>query len=83
MVITETKGNKKKIRSKPSERRNVKKISENKRNAKLTIKEVNEIRSKYSTGEYTQIELARMYGLKKSGISDLLNGKTWKNQGCF
>ena len=77
------KGNKNKIRSKPSKRRNVNKISDNKRNAKLTIKEVDEIRSKYSTGEYTQIELARMYGLKKSGISDLLNGKTWKNQGCF
>ena len=69
------KGNKNK---KGSKRRNGNKSSENKRNSKVTIKEVNEIRSKYSTGGYTQIELARMYGLKRSGISDLLSGKTWK-----
>lgn len=49
-----------------------------KRNSKVTIREVDEIKEKYSTGKYTQIELGNMYGLKRSGISDLLNGKTWK-----
>lgn len=52
--------------------------SKNKRNSKITVKEVREIRDKYSTGGYTQVELAEMYGLKKSAISDLLNGKSWK-----
>ena len=52
--------------------------SKNKRNSKITVKEVREIRDKYSTGGYTQVELAETYGLKKSAISDLLNGKSWK-----
>ena len=53
--------------------------SGNKKNSKVTIKEANEIREKYSTGKYTQIELGNMYGLKRSAMSDLLNGKTWKD----
>ena len=52
--------------------------ADSKRNSKVTIKEVDEIRDKYSTGEYTQIKLAKMYGLKRSAMSNLLNEKSWK-----
>ena len=52
--------------------------SVNKRNSKVTIKEADEIRKKYSTGNYTQIELGNIYGLKRSAMSNLLNEKSWK-----
>ena len=40
----------------------------------LTDSQVEAIRSKYSTGEFTQKELARMYGVGQPHISDLVNG---------
>lgn len=48
-------------------------------NPKITRKEVNEIRDKYSTGEYTRAELCKMYGLKRSAMANLLNKISWKD----
>ena len=44
---------------------------------KFTIKEVNEIREKYNTGNYFQRELANEYGVTQSTISHLINKKTY------
>jgi hypothetical protein len=45
--------------------------------AKLTWKEVKEIREKYSTGKYTHEMLAKDYHISKSTISDIIRNKTW------
>jgi len=43
------------------------------------IEEVNEIRELYATGNYTQKELAKKYGVSSRLISFILNNKIWRN----
>lgn len=47
-------------------------------NSKLKDDDVREIRILYGFG-FSQRELAEMYGVKRSPIAFLLNGKTWKH----
>ncbi|WP_311431800.1 HNH endonuclease [Facklamia hominis] len=51
----------------------------NSRNSKVTVDEVNEIRNLYASDKYTQAELAKKFGLKKSAISSIVNYESWKN----
>lgn len=46
--------------------------------AKLTEKQVQDIRALYATGEYTQDELGVMFGVARSRISETCNRKTWR-----
>ncbi len=48
-------------------------------NAKLTEAQVIEIRSTWKPWVYTARMLSAKYGVKKSVIVDILNGKTWKH----
>jgi hypothetical protein len=48
-------------------------------NQRLTEKQVKEIRRKYPSGNYTQLELAKFYGVTQTCISDILVFKTWKH----
>lgn len=43
----------------------------------LTIEQAVEAREKYATGDYTQADLAREYGVKHNVMSMLLNNKTY------
>lgn len=52
---------------------------ENHGSAKLTEKQVLEIRQKYSTGNYTQKELAEHYGVFNTLISRITLRKIWKH----
>ena len=47
------------------------------RSSKLNWQRVGEIRSKYATGNYTQIELATEYGVHYTHISDIINNYRW------
>lgn len=47
--------------------------------AKLTEKQVKELREKWSTGKYTQKALGAEYGVKQSLVSQLVNRKVWKH----
>lgn len=47
-------------------------------NAKLTMEDVKEIREKYAKGDIIQKELGRQYGINRSHISHIINGKSWK-----
>jgi group I intron endonuclease len=53
---------------------------ENNGQSKLTWDIVNEIREKYSSGEYRQKDLAAEYGIRQSNISDIVNYKLWKRE---
>lgn len=55
------------------------KRAKNSRNSKVTPSEVKEIRALYESGDYTQIELAKRFGLKKSAMSNIVNYKNWKH----
>jgi len=46
-------------------------------NAKLTNKQVEEIRNRYASGEY-QTPLAKEYGVSQNAISLIIRGKTYK-----
>ena len=46
--------------------------------AKLSIKEVEEIRRLYATGHYSQRELAKIYGVNHNTIGSAYNRETWK-----
>ena len=46
-------------------------------NAKITADDVHEIRSLYKTGKYTQKELGKEYGIKRSAVGDIVNYKSW------
>lgn len=46
-------------------------------NAKLTALQVSEIRELYTKKEFIQRELAKMYGVSQSVISDIINQKMW------
>jgi plasmid maintenance system antidote protein VapI len=45
--------------------------------AKLTWDQVNEIREKYSTGNYSQRQLAKEYKIAQPTIEHIINNKTW------
>ena len=47
-------------------------------NAKLTMEEVSTIRSRYSSGGISARELGRKYGVDKSVIVRIVNGKSWR-----
>ena len=47
--------------------------------SKLTWKSVQEIRSKYDSGKFIQLQLSKMYGVSGPVISQIVNGKIWKN----
>lgn len=46
---------------------------------KLTLKEANEIRSKYAGGNVTYGDLSQEYGVSKSSVGDIIRGKTYIN----
>jgi len=45
----------------------------------LTNVKVKEIRNKYSTGKYTQVQLAKEYGVTNQNIYYIVHNKTWKD----
>jgi len=47
-------------------------------NSKLTENDVRKIRAEYSTGDVSQAELARAYGLSKQTICNVVRGHAWK-----
>ena len=47
--------------------------------AKLTARDVLEIRRKYATGEFPQALLAAMFGVTQPQISFIVNRKLWKH----
>lgn len=49
-------------------------------NAKLTERDVSEIRARYSAGRITQQALAVEYGVSDSGICQIITGKAWGKQ---
>lgn len=48
-------------------------------NSKLTEKEVNEIRERYSRGDVFQSELGKQYGVTQTHISYIIRGKSWRS----
>jgi len=48
------------------------------RSSKLTSEDVDEIRQMYGTGEFTQSEIAAMFGIHYSAVSYIVRGKRWK-----
>jgi hypothetical protein len=46
--------------------------------AKLTWEQVREIRRRYRERERTQVQLAKIYGVSRSAITQILRNKTWK-----
>lgn len=48
-------------------------------NSKLTRKEVKQIRALYSTGEWTQEELAEKFGVSQVLISKIVRGELWSH----
>lgn len=53
-------------------------VGENAGASKLTLKEVNEIRELYLTGNFTQTELSKMFNVTQAAIGYLLLYKSWK-----
>jgi len=47
--------------------------------AKLTKNQVIEIRTLYSTGEYSQQQLANMFHVTRTPVEFIVQGKTWKS----
>lgn len=47
--------------------------------AKLTVNAVREIRERYATGSTSQRKLAKEYGVERTTIRHVLNGKTWRH----
>lgn len=54
-----------------------KKNYENYARATLSHKQVEEIRQKYATGNYTQVVLGEEYGIQQSAISKIVLAKRW------
>lgn len=48
------------------------------RKCKLTIEQVDIIREKYKSGEYGILKLANEFGVSKSVIRRIIQGKSWK-----
>ena len=47
---------------------------------KLTIKQVMEIRNKYSTGNYSQRKLSKEYGISQFTINHIVNNKIYQEE---
>ena len=47
--------------------------------AKLVAEEVQQIRALYATGEWTQHQLARRFGISQLTVSNIVTRKTWKH----
>lgn len=47
--------------------------------AKLTDEKVKELRLKWSTGEYSQRQLAKEYGVDQAKVWSVLHNKSWKH----
>lgn len=47
--------------------------------AKLTAEAVREIRALHSTGRFLQMDLARMYGVGRPALSDVIIRKSWRH----
>lgn len=58
---------------------NYKRFGEKNINSKLLDKEALEVREKYATGNYSHGQLAKEYGLTKTGISYVIRGKTYQH----
>lgn len=56
----------------------VKTVGETHHDAKLDRKKVEEIKELYKTTKISQRKLAKIYGVSKCAIQNVLNGKTWK-----
>lgn len=56
-----------------------KKLGENNPQSKITDKDALDIREKYATGNYSQQNLSNEYGITKTAINMILNGKTFKH----
>lgn len=52
-------------------------LGENGTNVKLTTNQVLEMIKSYGTGNYTQEDLSKIYGVAPNTISRILNGKRW------
>tara|TARA_R110001632_G_scaffold155803_1_gene273950 strand:+ start:155 stop:538 length:384 start_codon:yes stop_codon:yes gene_type:complete len=52
-------------------------LGEKHHNSKVTKEQVLEIRKKYSNGEISQYKLAKMFGISRGGIYDIIKRKTW------
>lgn len=46
---------------------------------KLSLKDIEKIKLLYSEGEWTIIELAKLYKVNKSTISRIIREERWKN----
>lgn len=51
--------------------------AQNRRNTKLNVSQVDEIRSAYSAGNISQKQLAKEYGVCRGTISHIVLGRTW------
>ncbi len=49
--------------------------------AKLTVPEVRDIRHRYTTGETTQSDMAREFGVSRTTIWHVVMGHRWKGVG--
>jgi hypothetical protein len=47
-------------------------------NAKLTLDQVREIRRLYGTGQYSQRQLGRQFGVTYPNIGSIVRGESWK-----
>jgi DNA-binding transcriptional regulator LsrR (DeoR family) len=47
--------------------------------AKLATKDVQELRLLYTSGEWTQAELAKRYGINQQNVSSIINKRTWRH----
>lgn len=54
-------------------------VGEKNPNSKITVEQVREIRSLYSTGKYFHRQLGEMFCIKKSQIGNIVNYISWKD----
>ena len=54
-------------------------INRNKRNNKLTLEIINEIRELHKIGKYTQKELSLNFHITNKYLYKIINNKIWKN----
>lgn len=54
-------------------------VGENNYLAKVTEKDVKEIRELYKTGKFSQRDIGEIYGLKRSTTRDIIFRDTWKH----
>ena len=48
-------------------------------NSKLTEKQITELLNLYATGNYSQEQIAKMFSISRTVVSNLLHNKTWKH----